>query len=184
MVVREGPVAKVDGVITATGRGREEWFALLDEWGAAGRSYRDIFDWLVHEHDLSKWWSQKLIVEYQQARGLRRSGVRPNGTFEVSTSKTMNVPVELLFDAFVNPSRRQNWLTDGKMSLRTSQKNESARFDWEDGSTRVNVSFIDRGPDKSIVSVAHERLDDEGIAGATKADWKDRLAHLKRFLEE
>jgi hypothetical protein len=114
-------MAKKDGVRRATGRDRDEWFALLDGWGAAGRQYREISDWLMSEHDLSRWWAQKLIVEYEQARGLRPPGVRPDGTFEVSTSKTVAAPVERVFDAFVNARQRRKWLTDGRMSLRTSQ---------------------------------------------------------------
>jgi hypothetical protein len=174
---------KMDGVQRATGRGRDEWFALLDEWGAAGRDFREIADWLTGKHNLSRWWAQKLIVEYEQERGIRPPGVRPNGTFEVSASKTMAVPVKRLFDAFVNARERKRWLTDGRMSLRTSQAGRSARFDWEDGSTRVNVGFSDKGPSKSAVAVAHERLADADEAETTKAMWKERLAELKSFLE-
>jgi hypothetical protein len=138
-------MANVEGVRRATGRGREEWFGLLDAWGAAGRPYREIADWLMGEHDLSRWWAQKLIVEYEQERGLRPPGVRPDGSFEVSASKTVAVPLDRLFDAFVNTRHRRKWLSDGKMTMRTSQPGYSARFDWEDGSTRVNVGFIDKG---------------------------------------
>lgn len=174
---------KVDGIRGATGRDREEWFALLDEWGAAGRHYRDIADWLTRNYELSRWWAQKLIVEYEQTRGLRPPGVRPDGTFEVTASKTVAAPVERVFDAFVNPRQRKRWLKDGTMSLRTSQRRRSARFDWEHGSTRVNVDFIDKGPCKSTVAVAHERLADGREAEMTKAMWKERLTHLKSFLE-
>lgn len=167
----------------ATGRDRDDWFTVLDSWGATGRRYREIADWLMGEHDVSRWWAQKLIVEYEQARGLRPPGVRPDGTFEVSTSKTMAVPVERLFDAFVNTRRRTKWFTDGAMSLRTSQPGRSARFDWEDGSTRVNVGFIGQGPSKSTVAVAHARLADAAEAETTKALWKERVAELKSFLE-
>jgi hypothetical protein len=176
-------MGKMDRVRRATGRSREEWFAVLDAWGAAGRDFREISDWLTGEHKLSKWWAQKLIVEYEQERGIRPPGVRPNGTFEVSASKTLAVPVGNLFDAFVNTRERKKWLTDGKMSLRTSQAGRSARFDWEDGSTRVNVGFSDKGPSKSMVAVAHERLPDAEEAETTKAMWKERLAGLKSFLE-
>lgn len=176
-------MAKTGGVRRATGRDRDEWFALLDGWGAAGRQYREIADWLMTEHDLSRWWAQKLIVEYEQARGLRPPGVRPDGTFEVSASKTVAAPVERVFDAFVNARQRRKWLTDGRMSLRTSQPGRSARFDWEDGSTRVNVGFIDKGQSRSTVAVAHERLADPEEAETTKAMWKERLAELKSFLE-
>ncbi|MEX2553243.1 MAG: DUF4287 domain-containing protein [Actinomycetota bacterium] len=176
-------MAKVTGVRRATGRERAEWFALLDEWDAAGRSYREIADWLTGKHDISKWWAQKLIVEYEQARGLRPPGIRPDGTFEVSATKTMAVPIESVFDAFVDTRQRNKWLVNGELSLRTSQPGRSARFDWEDGSTRVNVSFIDKGPSKSTVAVAHEGLADAGDAETMKTMWKERLTELKSFLE-
>ena len=176
-------MSKGDGVQRATGRDRDEWFALLDEWGAPGRRYRDIAEWLTSAHGLSRWWAQKLIVEYEQARGLRSPGVRRDATFEVTASKTVAVPVQQLFDAFVNPRQQEKWLTDGTMSLRTSEARRSARFDWEDGSTGVNVGFIDKGRSKSAVAVAHERLADAAEADATKGKWKQRLTHLKSFLE-
>ena len=175
-------MGKVSGVRSSTGREKDEWFALLDAWGAQGREYREIAEWLTSKHDLTKWWAQKIIVEYEQARGIRPPGVRRNGTFEVSTSKTISVPVDRLFDAFVNSRERRKWLTDGKMSLRTSQPGRSARFDWEDGSTRVNVGFIDKG-EKSAIAVAHERLPNSASAEATKGVWRERLAELKSFLE-
>ncbi|MGH8575878.1 MAG: DUF4287 domain-containing protein [Gammaproteobacteria bacterium] len=63
-----------EGVQRATGRGRDEWFTVLDTWGAPGRPYREIAEWLTGEHGISSWWAQKLIVEYQQACGLRAPG--------------------------------------------------------------------------------------------------------------
>ena len=174
---------KTEAVRQATGRDRNEWFALLDDWGAPGRPYREIAAWLTGEHAVSRWWAQKLIVEYEQERGLRPPGIRPNGTFEVSASKTIGVPVDRLFDAFVDPRRRKRWLPDAEMSLRTSQDGRNARFDWGDGATRVNVTFEDRGPTRSMVAVAHERLSDPGEAARAKASWKERLAELKAHLE-
>ena len=172
-----------DALVRATGRNRDEWFAVLDEWGAQGRPFREISDWLMSEHDFSKWWAQKVIVEYEQERGLRPPGVRRDGTFEVSASKTVGVPVDRLYDAFVNTRLRKKWLAGPRMSLRHTQAGRSARFDWADGSSRVNVDFIKKGSNKSTVSVAHARLGDADTAATTKTMWKERLAELKTLLE-
>ena len=174
---------QMTGVRRATGREREEWFAALDEWGAPGRPYREIADWLMGEHDLSKWWAQKLIVEYEQERGLRRPGARRNGTFEVSATKTVEVPVARLFDAFVDSRRRNRWLTDGKMTLQTSERGRSARFLWEDGATRVNVDFVKKDSSRSTVVVSHQRLTDADQAQAEKTRWRERLNEIKSLLE-
>jgi hypothetical protein len=69
------------------------------------------------------------------------------------------------------------------MSLRTSQSGRTARFNWKDGSTRVNVSFEEKGPSKSTVALAHEKLPDADEAETAKTLWRERLADLKSWLE-
>lgn len=176
-------MAERTGVARATGRPRDEWFELLDAWGATRRSYRAIADWLTGAHDLTRWWAQKLTVEYQQARGTRAPGVRRDGTFEVTASKTVAVPLRRLVDAFVNPRERKKWLTDGRMSLRTVRPGRSARFAWDDGASRVSVDFTGKGRAKSIVAVAHAKLPSASDAKRAKAAWRRRLNALKARLE-
>jgi uncharacterized protein YndB with AHSA1/START domain len=172
------------GVHRATGREREEWFALLDRWGAAGRPFREIADYLKTEHDLSHWWAQKLIVEYEQARGLRPAGIRPGGTFSVTASKTVNVPVARLFDAFVDARLRRRWLPDAKMRKRTAEQGRSARFDWDSGDTHLGATFIAQGKGKSQVGVEHSLLPNSKAAEKMKAHWRERLTALKELLEK
>src|SRR5687768_6490562 len=92
-------ITMATGVLSGTGRERAEWFELLDRWGASGRPYAEIAGWLTGEHGLSKWWAQKLIVEYEQDRGIREPGVRRDGSFEVGASKTVEAPLEAVFAA-------------------------------------------------------------------------------------
>ena len=167
----------------ATGRDRDEWFAVLDAWGAAGRPYREIADWLMSVHDVSSWWAQKLIVEYEQARGLRPPGVRPDGTFEVSASKTVAVPVERVITAFLDIELRERWLPGAVMRERASQSERPLRFGWADRATRVVVSITANGVAKSQVALQHERLPDAKSAEAMKSYWRERLAALKTLLE-
>ena len=176
-------MAKVDGVRRATGKSREEWFALLDSWGATDHRYGETAAWLRDEHALSRWWAQKIVVEYEQARGVRAPGVRPDGTFEVSASKTIAVPAASAFDAFADESQRKGWLTDGDMSLRGAEPERSVHFDWGSGSSRVKVDLLEKGPSKTVVSVIHSRLTEEGGAQEIKAQWRERLTRLRSFLE-
>jgi hypothetical protein len=177
------PGGSGEGMRRATGRDRGGWFAVLDAWGAAGRPYREIAAWLTGEHGLSSWWAQKLIVEYEQARGLRAAGVRPDGTFTVGASKTVAVPAERLYAAFVDAEVRELWLPGVAMRERTSQPGRSARFDWDDGATRVNVSVAAAGEARSQAAVEHERLPDARAAEEAKAYWRERLDVLKTVLE-
>lgn len=171
------------GMRRATGRARDEWFTMLDAWGAAGRPYREIADWLTGEHGLSGWWAQKLIVEYEQARGIRPPGVRRDGTFEVGASKTVGVPVERLFEAFTDPRARERWLPDAVVRDLASEQHRQIRFQWQEGPTRVVVSLSPRGETKSQVDLLHQRLADAATAADRKVYWRERLIELKRTLE-
>lgn len=168
--------------LAATGKRWEAWFSMLDRWGARDRKHGETVAFLMGEHGVPGWWAQSITGWYERARGMRRKHQQPDG-FTIWASKTIAVPLEVLFDAFVNPRSLRRWLTDGTMSLRTSRPGHTARFDWGDGPTRVSVSFVDKGPAKATVAVAHERLPDPDEAEAAKASWRERLADLKSFLE-
>jgi hypothetical protein len=171
-----------DKLVEATGAGWEAWFALLDRWGARQRRHGEIAAHLVDDHGVPGWWSQAITVWYERARGLRLKHQQADG-FTVYASKTVAVPLDDVFDAFVDARARRKWLTDGAMRMRTSQPGRTARFDWEGGPTRVSVAFDEKGPAKVTVSVAHERLPDPDEAETAKAAWRARLVDLRSFLE-
>jgi hypothetical protein len=158
-----------------TGRTWNEWIAILDEWGAVERPHGEIAAHLGEAHGLPGWWAQQVTVGYERARGLRDVGQRRGGGYDANATKTVNVPVERLYEAFL--------ALDLPLSVRTAQPNRSARFDWEDGSTRVIVGFEAKGEAKSTVAVQHERLPDAATAERTKAQWRERLSALKGELE-
>jgi hypothetical protein len=169
-------------VRAATGRTWDAWFALLDRDGARDRKHKENAAYLVQEHEVPGWWAQSITVWYERARGLRLKHQQADG-FTISASKTIAVPVGAAFDAFVNARTRRKWLTDATMRLRTSRVDHTARFDWEDGTTRVVVTFEARAASKTIVAIAHERLPDPDAAEVAKQAWRDRLITLKAFLE-
>jgi hypothetical protein len=166
----------------ATGKDWEQWFSILDRWGAKDRKHAEIASFLVEEREVPGWWAQTITVGYERARGLRLKHQKADG-FEISASKTIAVPVDVLFKMFVDPERLKGWLKDGKMRLRNSRPNRGARFDWEDGSTRVVVGFTDKGPSTSAVSLAHQKLPGPDEAETAKAAWKKRLGALQTHLE-
>lgn len=165
-----------------TGRGWEEWFDLLDEWGAAERPHKEIARWLREERGVDGWGAQSVTVSYERARGLRAVGEHPEG-FSVTAQKTVAVPVDRLYEAFVDESLRKRWLPEAELRERTATKPKSARFDWGDGGTRVVVGFIAKGEAKSTVALEHARLADAGEAERMKAFWRERVVVLKEALE-
>ena len=128
------------------------------------------------------WNAQAVAGSYERARGLRAVGEHENG-FAITASKTVAVPVERLYSAFADESRRAQWLPDGDLVERTFLEPRSARFDWGDGTTRVNVTFQAKGEAKSTAVVSHERLADAQEAARMKAYWRERVSALKAVLE-
>jgi hypothetical protein len=165
-----------------TGRGWEEWFDLLDEWGAAERPHREIARWVAAEQGIEPlaWNAQAITMSYERTRGLRAVGQRADG-FAVTVSRTVAVPVERLYDAFVDESLRTRWLPDGGLRERTATRPKSARFDHDAG--RVNVTFLAKDEAKSTVALEHAQLADAEQADRLKTWWREHLTALKSRLE-
>ena len=156
-----------------TGRGWEEWFDVLDAWGALGMKHRDIARRVAAEleiHPLA-WNAQAITASYERTRGLRVAGQREDG-FSVSVSKTVAVPIERLYDAFFATA-------DDRLRERTVTRPRSARFDWGDDGSRVHVTFDAKDEAKSRIVVEHARLADADEAERMKAFWRERLTELK-----
>jgi hypothetical protein len=175
-------LASDEKLAAATGRDWAAWLAILDGWGARARTHRDIVQFLSAEHGVPGWWTQTITNGYERARALRAKHQQSSG-FTIYASKTVGVPLSSLFAAFVDEGLRARWLTDGSMSLRTSQRDRTARFDWGDGTTRILVTFEAKGPSKASAHVSHERLPDADVAEIAKSLWKKRVSVLKRVLE-
>jgi uncharacterized protein YndB with AHSA1/START domain len=180
----EGPALTTsdEAVRRRTGRGWEEWFDRLDDWGAVDRPHKEIARWLMEEEGVDGWGAQSVTVSYERARGLRAVGEHADG-FAITASKTVAVPVDRLFEAFVDVSLRERWLPDVELRERTATKPRSARFDWGDGETRVVVGFESKGEAKSTAALEHSRLADAEEAERMKAFWRERVTVLKEMLE-
>jgi pimeloyl-ACP methyl ester carboxylesterase len=180
----DGPALTMsdEAIRRATGRGWEEWFDLLDEVGAGERPHKEIARWLRNEQEVGGWWAQSVTVSYERARGLRAVGERPEG-FSVTAQKTVAVPVDRLYDAFVDESLRACWLPGAELRERTATRPKSARFDWGDGATRLVVAFTAQGEAKSTAALEHERLPDTEEAERMKAFWRERMNALQAQLE-
>jgi hypothetical protein len=165
-----------------TGRGWEEWFDLLDAAGMTGRPHREIARWVAGQLGVVPlaWAAQAVTGSYERARGGRQVGQHADG-FTVTASRTVAVPAEALFAAVVVD--RGEWLPGVGLRERTSTPPRSARFDWEDGATRVHVTIDAVGAARSRVTIAHVRLPDAEEARRRGAWWRERLLALEARLE-
>jgi hypothetical protein len=159
------------------------WFGLLDDWGAPGRPYREIADWLTAEQGLSAWWAQKVIVEYEQARGLRDPGRRRDGTFAAGASRTIGADTDRVRSAFLDQDIRGRWLPGAGAEVRSGAQGGTVRLDLADG-TRLQVTLDASSPGRTAVAVEQSRITDATGVEPAKAYWKERLEALRSLLEE
>ena len=169
-----------DAVRAKTQRTWKQWVRTLDAVDAAKMSHRDIARHLHEEHHVPGWWAQTVTVGYERIRGLRDVGQRRGGGYVVNKSKTVPVPVAKLYGAF-SARRRQRWLPDVDLTIRTSTRDKSMRIRWEDG-TPLDVHFVARGKAKSQVSIQHSKLAGKQVAAERRAYWGERLGALAEML--
>lgn len=173
-----------DTIRRRTGRGWEQWFDLLDDWGAAEQPHREIARWVAGQLGIEPlvWEAQAVTTSYERARGLRAVGQRTDG-FAVTVSRTFAVPADRLFDIFVDESTRQRWLPEGELRQRTATRPKSARFDFDDGRTRVLVTFTAKDADRSTIALEHSRLTDAEEADQMRALWRQAMGELRAEVE-
>jgi hypothetical protein len=165
-----------------TGRGWEEWFELLDDAGCRAASHREIADHLTRHHaEIGGWWVQTVTVHYERARGLRAVHETTRG-FVAGISRTVDVPVERLFEAFVEPQLRRAWLADDSFEIRRSTPYRSVRANFRGVQASLVAGFDSKGPGKSLVAVSHEKLDSPEAVDESKQFWRARLDALRDFL--
>jgi len=164
-----------------TGCTWEKWVKSLDYHGAEKMSHREIAQLVSEKYKVPSWWTQSVTVGYERIKGLRARGQRRDGSYEATKSRTFDVPVETLFDAWADDSLRKRWLSDAKVKVRTSTKPKSIRLDWN-GNTIIAVGFMSKGKSKSSVAVQHPKLPDRETAERLKAYWSEQMENLAGVL--
>ncbi len=177
-------VTSDDAIRERTGRGWEEWFDLLDNRGGLDKPHREIARSVAGELGIDPlaWNAQAVTTSYERARRGRQIGERSDG-YAASVSRTVAAGAERLYDAIVDDALRQNWLPDAKLTERTATRPERARFDWDGGPSRVHVIIVARDEGKATITVDHVRLTDADEVATMKQWWRERLSHLKSWLE-
>jgi hypothetical protein len=168
-------------IMEKSGRSWKQWVKTLDANGAEQMKHRDIAALVSNKYEVGPWWTQSVVVGYERIKGLRARGQRRDGTYEANKSRTFNVPVATLFDAWANEKTRKRWLTDARVKVRTATKPKSMRLDWE-GSAIIAVGFLAKGASKSAVAVSHPKLPDKETAERMKQYWTDQLDALNELL--
>ena len=166
-----------------TGCTWERWVHALDYYGAERMSHRDIAALVKTKYKIDGWWSQTVAVGYERIKGMRARGQQRNGTYQTTKSRTFNVPLTTLFDAWADASVRRRWLNGANVKVRTATAPKSMRLDWTDGGI-IAVGFFAKGKSKSAVAVEQTKLPDRETADRLKQYWSERFDALGEVLGE
>jgi uncharacterized protein YndB with AHSA1/START domain len=169
-------------VRAATGKGWDEWFAILDQAEAHTWQHPQIARYLAEEQGAPDWWAQMVTVGFEQARGLRAPGQKADG-FTASASRTLNAPLEVVFAAWTDEGRRASWLPDAAWTVTKATANKSLRILWVDGVSRLDVEFRNKAETKSQVALQHSKLPDAEAAAEYKTFWGEAMDRLHQFVE-
>jgi len=170
-----------EAVARRTGKSWAEWFALLDAAGAAELDHKGIVAVLAQRHGVGPWWQQMVTVAYEQARGKRDKDQTPDG-YQMSVSRTLDVPLGKLFKLWLEPSERNKWLGDDRFTINKATASKSIRARWGRGTSRIDVSFSDKGAGKAQVTVQHHRIEGFSAAEQMKAYWAKKLGALEELV--
>jgi hypothetical protein len=165
-----------------TGCTWDRWVFALDHYRAAEMSHGEIAKLVKTKYKVADWWSQMVTVGYERIKGLRAIGQRLDGSYEASKSRTYNVPVKTLFEAWADTATRKRWLKEADVKVRTATAPKTMRLGWSDG-TIIAVGFTPKGKSKSSVALAHTKLPDAERANSLKKFWSDRLDALGEVLD-
>lgn len=175
------PMTSDAAVRRATGKRWDEWFRILDAWGATEHTHTEIAHHVNTALGVDGWWAQNVTVGYERARGMRAEHQRPDG-FTVGVSKTFAVGAGRLHPMFAQARQRNRWIERGTLTLRTATAPKTARFDFRDDGTRVVVGITPKGSGKAVAAIQHERLPNAAAVAKMRRFWKERLALLADLL--
>jgi uncharacterized protein YndB with AHSA1/START domain len=171
-----------DAVQAKTGKTWKEWFAILDKAGAAKMNHQEIVKYLHANQGVGPWWQQMVTVTYEQARGLRDLHQKPKG-YEISVSRTIDVPIAKAYKYIANEKTRTAWLGENGLVVRMATPNKIMHVTWSDGKTSVAIAFLPKG-DKTQVVAQHSKLPNAKASATLKAYWAKALDRLKAVLEQ
>ena len=91
-----GPLAMPDDLIEEeTGRSSEDWYVMLDAWGAPQKGHRATVAELENVFGLRERWAYVVAIRYEAARGLQEESTVPA---ELVTALILNPKLRLQFE--------------------------------------------------------------------------------------
>ncbi len=163
-----------DAVLKATGRSWREWLDLLGGADMAQSSHEEI---AVFLREVPSWWQQSIATAFERSIG-RASENEAGDGFQVSVSRTLDLPAETVFQAWIDGELRAKWLRHGDFEPSTVRAPDTIRGKWTPDGSRIDVTVSDAGEGRCELTVGHRKLAGDAAVERMREFWKrsfDRL---------
>lgn len=162
-----------EAVISATGRGWDDWCSLIDGWPGDTWDHAAVARRLQTEHGLNGWWAQSVTGGYERITGRRLPGQMPDGTFTANRSKTVAADADQLRRLLLDDRDRADLFPDEVTELRSKPTSKSIRLGLDPGVALIGLQPLADGRTK--VTVQHEKLPTIDDIERWKFWWSDWL---------
>lgn len=171
------PPEQSDEVIRErTGRGWDEWRALIDGWPGHERGHTAIAAWLRDEHQVDGWWAQAVTVGWERITGRRRPGQMADGTFTANKSATVTTDVDALRELLLDDDARAVLFPGIATELRSRPTSKNPRLGMPEGIVEIDIA--PKADGRATITVAHTKLTSADDVARWKEFWSDWLVAL------
>ncbi len=170
------PETSDEAVRASTGRGWDEWAALIDGYEGRADGHAAIVAF-VEGPDVDSWWAQTVAVGYERIRGLRLPYQNADGTFTATRSRTIVVDAALLRAMLLDDAERRTLFPVFETELRSRPTSKNVRLS-VDGTT-VEIALHEATDGRTKVTVAHSRLPTTDAVTTWKQFWTDWIDALE-----
>lgn len=204
MATRPKDTTRDDTIHARTGKTRKDWYSIIDAFDCRTKGHKATAEYLQQFHKVDAWYAQGLTVEYERDHGIREVGQRCDGMFAATVSRTINVPIQRVWDAWADSAQVSKWFTtNANQDFREGGMYDNGDgdrgiykrivplkrliFTWENEKhcpgTRVAIDFVSKGESKTGIVITHEKLADKAGSDEMKMGWNWALTSLKSYLE-
>jgi len=159
-----------------TGRGWEEWRAVIDAWPGRSGGHAAIAAWLEEAHGLGGWWAQSVTVGYERIAGLRAPYQLSDGKFGFSVTRTLEIDADALRARLLDEEGRAALFPKMETELRSKPTSKNVRIAVGDGSAEISIAPKPGG--RATVVVQYTKLESPAAVERWKPWWSSWLEQL------